>query len=96
MDDPERGFVARRGLSREEVERVMAEKGRLSALEMLRCRVRYFADGAVLGTKVFVESVFQAERGRFGPLRKDGARRLRFVKAGELRVLRDLRLQPIG
>ena len=36
---------------------------------MLRCRVRYFADGAVLGTKAFVEEVFQAERSRFGPQR---------------------------
>jgi putative transposase len=95
-DDLERGVVVRRGLSREEVAAVMARKGRLSAVEMLRCRVRYFADGAVLGTKAFVEEVFQVERDRFGPRRKDGARRMRFVEASELRVLRDLRVQPIG
>lgn len=44
---------------------------------MLRCRVRYFTDGAVIGSKAFVNEVFEAARERFPAKRKDGARRLR-------------------
>ena len=96
LDDLEAGVRAKRGLGREAVKRVLAEGGKLSRLEMLRCRVRYFADGAALGSKEFVNAVFLAQRHRFGPKRRDGARRLRHVDAGGLRVLRDLRVAPIG
>jgi REP element-mobilizing transposase RayT len=34
--------------------KVMEAKGRLPLAEVLRCRVRYFTDGAVLGSKAFV------------------------------------------
>ncbi len=95
-DDPERGVWVRRDMGGEAVERVAAKGGKLTRSEMLRCRVRYFADGAVLGTKEFVDSVFQVERKRFGPKRKDGARRMRHVDGGSLRVLRDLRVNPVG
>jgi hypothetical protein len=59
----------------------------------LRLRVRYFCDGAVLGTTEFVNTVFereQAMRRRFGEKRTTGARRMRGADWGELRVLRDL------
>ena len=95
-DDPERGVRVRRGMGSEAVARVVAKGGKLTRGKMLRCRVRYFADGAVLGTKEFVDSVFQLERQRFGPKRKDGARRMRHLDGGSLRVLRDLRVNPVG
>jgi hypothetical protein len=95
-DDPKLRIKVRRGFARKAVERVMKEGGKLNRWEMLRCRMRYFADGAVLGSKEFVDAVFDAERDRFGPNRKDGARRMRFVEAGSLRVLRDLRVVPVG
>jgi len=41
---------------------------------MLRCRVRYFTDGAVIGGKSFVNEVFDASRNRFSEKRQDGAR----------------------
>jgi hypothetical protein len=41
---------------------------------MLRCRVRYFTDGAVIGSKEFVNEVFAGARERFSIKRKDGAR----------------------
>jgi len=44
---------------------------------MLRCRVRYFTDGAVIGSKTFVNEAFAAARERFTAKRKDGARRRR-------------------
>jgi putative transposase len=63
---------------------------------MLRCRVRYFTDGAVIGSKAFVNEAFAAARERFSEKRKDGARRLRGngkAAAGELWSMRDLRVR---
>jgi putative transposase len=62
---------------------------------MLRCRVRYFTDGAVIGSRAFVNEAFAGARERFGPKRKDGARRLRgagSAAAGDLWSMRDLRV----
>jgi hypothetical protein len=62
---------------------------------MLRCRVRYFSDGAVLGSREFVDGVFRACRERFGEKRKSGARKLRgsaaAAAAGALWSVRDLK-----
>lgn len=68
------GQRVKRGISRKRVEEVMANKGKLTRWEILRCRVRYFRDGAVLGTKEFVNGIFEHERHRFGPKRQTGAR----------------------
>lgn len=84
------GRKRQRGFDREKVEEVIAKRGELSRAEILRCRVRYFCDGAVFGTVGFVNEVFAANRRRFGPNRKTGARRMRGADWGELRVLRDL------
>lgn len=40
----------------EEVQRTIAAGGRLPMAVVLRCRVRYLTDGAVLGTRAFVEA----------------------------------------
>ena len=61
---------------------------------MLRCRVRYFTDGAVIGSKEFVNEAFAGARERFTARRKDGARRMRgsaAPAAGVLWSMRDLR-----
>jgi putative transposase len=66
----------------------------LGMAKMLRCRVRYFTDGAVIGSKEFVNEAFSSARERFGPKRKDGARKLRgggAAASGSLWSLRDLR-----
>ena len=47
----EDGSPLRRGFQAEEVNAVLAAKGRLAHWQLLRCRVRYFADGLALGTK---------------------------------------------
>ena len=63
---------------------------------MLRCRVRYFTDGAVIGSKAFVNEAFAGARERFSPRRKDGARKLRgsaCPAADMLWSARDLRLR---
>ena len=66
----------------------------LKMAKMLRCRVRYFTDGAVIGSREFVNAAFASARERFGPKRKDGARKLKGDSAaatGTLWSLRDLR-----
>ena len=67
----------------------------LSVARMLRCRVRYFTDGAVIGSKEFVNEAFAGARERFTEKRKDGARRMRGnakAAAGTLWSVRDLRV----
>jgi hypothetical protein len=66
----------------------------LGTTKMLRCRIRYFTDGAVIGSKEFVNEAFASARDRFGPKRKDGARKLKgdgAAASGTLWSLRDLR-----
>ncbi len=55
----------------------MERMGDIPFGRMLRCRVRYFTAGAVIGSRAFVNEVFEGARERFGAKRKDGARRLR-------------------
>ncbi|MBL9152343.1 MAG: chemotaxis protein CheW, partial [Verrucomicrobiales bacterium] len=72
-------------------------EGKLSIPEIIRCRVRYFCDGAVFGSVEFVNGVFEANRWRYGSARKTGARNLRGgVDWGDLRTLRDLQVRPLG
>lgn len=89
------GGSERRGFSREAVLAVLAARGKVSLPEYLQMRVRYFADGAVFGTREYVERVFGALRGRWGPQRRDGARPMQGL-TGDLCVLRDLRKQVFG
>lgn len=86
----------RRGFDREEVEAERRRKGCLTRREMLRCRVRYFVDGAVIGSRAFVDRVFYKQRQRFGEKRKDGARVMRGADFGGLCALRDLRKAVFG
>ncbi len=68
----------------------------LGMAKMLQCRVRYFTDGAVIGSKEFVNEAFAGARERFTEKRKDGARKLRgngAPAAGVLWSVRDLRLR---
>ena len=68
----------------------------LKLAAMLRCRVRYFTDGAVIGSKAFVDEAFAAARERFTERRKDGARRMKGSgkeAAGVLWSVRDLRVK---
>jgi REP element-mobilizing transposase RayT len=68
----------------------------LGMARMLHCRVRYFTDGAVIGSKEFVNEAFASARERFGARRKDGARVMRGSGSGAKGLLwtaRDLRLR---
>ena len=94
IKDAQNRKVMRRGVTADEARQVLKEKGKLSTAEMVRLRVRYFSDGLVLGSKEFVESVFTENREKFGPKRKDGARRVSESES-PLYALRRLRLKPM-
>ena len=67
----------------------------LRKAEMLRYRIRYFTDGAIIGSKAFVNEAFAKARERFSEKRKDGARKMRGNAAGagdELWSVRDLKV----
>jgi len=99
VGDPDLGHSGRRGMKSEEVDAVVEQGGTMPVRQALRHRVRYFCDGAVLGTAEFVNEVFEREqalRKRFGEKRTTGARRMRGADWGELRVLRDLQKDVIG
>ena len=89
------GRPLRRGIDREEVVRMILKKGRIGLDEYLRCRVRYFSDGAAMGSREFVDGIFGRFRGQFGPKRRSGARRMRGL-APELFTARDLQVDVFG
>ena len=90
--------VKRRGMPVAEAreERMRLETGhRVELAKRLRWRLRYFSDGAVIGSREFVDRFFEAHRERFGPKRTSGARRMRgdaaaLTRGSGLFSLRDL------
>jgi REP element-mobilizing transposase RayT len=97
-----RAQVATRGLVTKNTAELLESKDNETALPdlgmaaMLHCRVRYFTDGAVIGSKEFVNEAFANARERFGPKRKNGARAMRGSGSGakgQLWSLRDLRIK---
>jgi len=57
-------------------------------------RVRYFSDGLALRSKEFAESFFTENRDKFGPKRRDGARKVSESES-PLYSLRRLRLRTL-
>jgi hypothetical protein len=55
--------------------------------------VRYYSDGAAVGSREFLEAVFERNRGLFSAKRKTGARKFRGAewKGAGMFSLRDLR-----
>ena len=94
--------VSRKGISRAQLEKELArlensESSRdLEIGKAVSCRIRYFADGAVIGSKSFVNEVFDGSREYFGKRRQTGARKPRGSLgrlAGELWSARDLQIE---
>jgi putative transposase len=92
----EDGKPVRSGFSYEAVEAVLASKGRLPLNLVLRCRVRYFTDGAILGSREFVDRAFERHRAHFGKRRESGARTMRGAKWGDLFTARELRVDVLA
>jgi REP element-mobilizing transposase RayT len=85
---------SKKGFSKERVEAVLKSGGKLSRGDLLRCQVRWFSDGVAIGSKGFVEGIFNRCREHFGPKRRNGARCLR-EDAGGLHALRELRQRTV-
>jgi hypothetical protein len=103
----EDGTPVRKGLSREESVRKLRgleepneattkpkrkrSRPAMGRAELLRCQVRQFSAGVAVGTREFVESIFEYHRQCFDPKRKTGARRVTGTGNGaELYALRNL------
>ena len=93
---PDGHVESKGGFTQREIEAVCAAGGRLSLAAALRCRVRYFSDGMVLGSQAFVDGFFARQRDGFGGRRTSGGRRMKGADWGALRVLRDLRVRVLA
>ncbi len=84
-------------INRKQALKVLEEQdGQLSKAAVLRCRVRYFTDGAILGSSEFVRGfagAWQLDRGRKHPPKTN---RLRGADWGDLSVIQGLRRQVFG
>jgi len=81
----------------EEYKRVLAEGGSLPIATILRCRVRYFTDGAVLGSREFVNVQLERYRQKAGACPRTEARSLAAgVEWGDLMTMRALRRDALG
>ena len=85
------GPGARRGVDGEERVKVLAERGKMGLGEMLRCRVRYFSDGVVMGSREFVRGYRQ--RGEEDERKVPRVRELE--RGAGLHVMRQLRVEAV-
>ena len=84
---------AKGGFSRERIEAELENGGKLPMWQVLRCRVRYFTEGGVLGSRAFVDEFFERERPRFGEKRESGARMMNGGEWAGVMALRDLKVK---
>jgi len=83
--------ASQKAMSPEKARAVIARGGKLPVPVLLRCRVRYMTDGAVLGSQEFVSRYFEAHRKHFGERRKKSFHKMSGSDWGGLVVLRGLR-----
>ena len=77
------GKIVRRGMDAKVLEKMLKSGARMSLSEVLCCRVRYFVDGGVIGSREFVKSVVAKERGKALPLnRKSEGKRMAWGMSG--------------
>ena len=95
LPDPASGSKGRRGIKADKVEKVVDCGGKLGRVELLRVKVRYFLDGAILGSRGFVEGILEARREDLALKRKTGATRMK-GQWGGLCTLRALRVNVFG
>ena len=95
-----KGSRAKEGQSRltlEQLQSVVAAGGKLPLATVLRCRLRYFSDGAVLGTRAFVQSHLAALGRDVGEGKRSEPKSIPpITNWGELSILLGLRRQAFG
>jgi hypothetical protein len=88
---------SKQAISLEDFQRVMREGGKLSLPDVLRCRIRYFNDGAVLGSRAFVTTQLARYRQRTDRRKQTPPHSLPSVADwGDLTTLRRLRRTYMG
>lgn len=85
----------KRGIDPQRVRKVINAKGELKLHELIHCHIRYFNDGVALGSRVFIEEVFEQNRLYFSERRKTGARKMRGGDWQGLFSMRDFSGQPV-
>jgi len=86
-----------RELSLDKFKQVMKAKGELPLTAVLRCRVRYFSDGAVLGSRAFVQEHLSHYQKLSGRRKRTQPRPLPEIESlGEVTTLRGLRKAAFG
>lgn len=89
------GRVDQELIPREKVVEVLSSGGKVPRAALLRCRVRYFSDGVVLGSKAFVEAV--GRQIRAGPeARERKSPALPITGDAEMMTYRCLRKNPVA
>jgi hypothetical protein len=84
-------------VSAEALAEVMKADGRLPLATVLRCRVRYFSDGAVLGSQAFVERQLAVYCARTGRREQTAPHPLpKITDWGDITTLRGLRKAVFG
>ena len=92
-----KGAEGAAGADRQAMLKVLEKEGGvLPKAAVLRCRVRYFTDGAVLGSAAFVRAYTEAWRAERGRKRPPGVNPLRGADWGDLAVIRGLRRKIFG
>lgn len=87
------GNVLKKGISIEAVEQERLRDYAMRKRTLLLCKIRYFSEGLVLGSREFVEAQFKKNRAKMGVKRGEGAcvpKNETLVRFG-LRVLLDIR-----
>lgn len=75
---------------------VEQQKGQLSLQERLRCKIRFFSDGVILGSRSFVQSHFERLKQKIGYQRKSGPTSLKSLGSDSLWAFRNLRVRTFG
>ncbi|MDA3924974.1 MAG: transposase [Kiritimatiellae bacterium] len=72
------GAVTKPGFKRDLVDKILEEGGELSVIQLLNCKVRYFSDGVIIGSKDYVERMLDEHKDQFSRLRrKRGAHKMK-------------------
>jgi hypothetical protein len=82
--------------SPDKVEEVIRRRGKLAPHELVRCHVRYFNDGLVIGSRKFVDEFYASRKEWFGAKRKTGARQLVGQDGDGICAVRDLKKKAVS
>jgi len=79
------------------VDKILDEGGKLPLPELMHCRVRYFSDGVIIGSKDFIEKMFNEHSGKFSKLRrKRGANQMKSGEWGDLCAACEIRSKVVA